>query len=147
MSRKVAAVPFQALRVHSFRDGETHVIALAGELDLSTMNLVERELERVEGTDAAVIVVDLRELEFMDSSGLRVIVMAYKREPGRLSVVKGPRCVQRVFEICGMVSVLPLIDQPPAGDGGAQSTATTRRGRARGCCAGGAAPGFGPAEP
>jgi anti-anti-sigma factor len=116
-SRKVAAVPLCGLRVGSFRDGDTHVIALDGELDLATMEDVERELERVGGTDARLIVVDLRELTFMDCIGLRVIWVARQREAERLILVQGPRCVQRVFEIAGLARLLAFVDGPPKGDG------------------------------
>jgi anti-anti-sigma factor len=85
------------LRLRSFRDGDRHVIALAGELDLATVKGVERELVHVEGTDARVIVLDLRELEFIDSSGLQVILMAHRRQASRLVVVEGPQFIQRAL--------------------------------------------------
>jgi anti-anti-sigma factor len=59
------------------------------------------------------IVLDLRELAFIACSGLLVIVMAHRRQASRLVVVKGPRHVQRVFEICNLVRVLPLIEKFP----------------------------------
>jgi anti-anti-sigma factor len=102
-----------AFRLGSLRDGDAHVIALAGELDDWTIDAVERELKRVERTDARVIVLDLRELEFIACSGLRVIVMAHQRQASRLVVVKGSQHVQRVFEICNLVRVLPLIEKFP----------------------------------
>lgn len=86
-----------ALRLRSFRDGDRHVIALAGELDLATGEAVGCELERVESTDAGVIVLDLCELEFMDTSGLRVILMAHRRLASRLVVEEGLQFVQRVL--------------------------------------------------
>jgi hypothetical protein len=46
-------------------------------------------------------------------SGLRVIVMAHRRQAGRLLVVKGPQHVHRVFEICNLVRVLPLVEEFP----------------------------------
>jgi hypothetical protein len=66
-----------------------------------------------------VIVLDLRELSFMDASGVQVIVMAHRRVGGRLVIVKGPRPVQRVLEICGLVERLRLVDAPPAAAGSA----------------------------
>jgi anti-anti-sigma factor len=116
-SRRAAAVPLCGLKVGSFRDGDTHVIVLDGELDLATMEDVERELERVGGTDARLIVVDLRELTFMDCSGLRLFWGAHQREAGRLIFVRGPGCVQRVFEITGLVRLLAFVDEPPKGAG------------------------------
>jgi anti-anti-sigma factor len=116
-SRKDAVVPVCGLRVRSFRDGDTHVVVLEGELDLATVEEVERELKRVAGTDARLIVVDLRELEFMACVGLRVILMAHKRKAGRLILVRGPRCVQQVFEISGLIRLLSFVDEPPKREG------------------------------
>ena len=69
------------LKLRSFREGDARVIALAEELDDSTMEQVDRELDEAEGTDAQIIVLDLRLLEFIDSSRLRVIVMTGARSP------------------------------------------------------------------
>jgi anti-sigma B factor antagonist len=100
-------------RLDSVRDGDVHVIAVAGELDRWTIDAVERELKHVERTDARFIVLDLRELEFIACCGLRVIVMAHRRDGDRLIVVKGPQHVHRVFEICNLVRVLPLVEKFP----------------------------------
>jgi anti-anti-sigma factor len=116
-SRKDAALSLVGLRVGSFRDGDTHVVVLEGELDIATMEQVERALERAGDTDARLIVVDLRELEFLDCSGLRVVWAAYQREGERLVLVRGPDHVQRVFEISGLATVLPF-EQPRPTDGG-----------------------------
>jgi len=101
------------LRVHSLREGDTHVIALAGEFDIAGVPAVERELRRVEGGDARMVVLDLRMLGFIDNSGLRVVVLAHRRQPGRLAVVKGEHGVQRVFEVCGLMKLLPFVDEAP----------------------------------
>jgi anti-anti-sigma factor len=107
------------LRLRSCRVDGAYMVSLAGEFDLASMDAVERELQRAEATDAAVIVLDLREVTFMDASGVRVIVMAHRRIGGRLVVVKGPRPVQRVLEICGLIERLRLVDAPPAAFGSA----------------------------
>ena len=70
------------LKLHDFSKGKARVIALAGSFDGSTMEEVERELEHIEGTDAQVIVLDLRMLEFIDADRLKVIVMTGKRPSG-----------------------------------------------------------------
>ncbi|MEA2127173.1 MAG: hypothetical protein QOJ85_64 [Solirubrobacteraceae bacterium] len=69
------------LKLRSFREGDARVIALAEELDESTMEQVDRELDEAEGTDAQIIVLDLRLLEFIDSSRLRVVVITGVRSP------------------------------------------------------------------
>ena len=106
-ARRVGSV---ALR--SEREGDTHVIALLGELDLDGAPRVEEELLRVEATDAASIVVDLSSLEFIDSTGLRLLVMAAERSSsdGRFSILRGPKQVHRVFEMTDLIDRLPFAD-------------------------------------
>lgn len=94
------------------RDGLAHVV-LTGELDLSTIDRVERELNRVEGEGPEVVALDLSRLTFLDSSGLRVIVSADKRarrENRRFVVVRGSETVQRVFSITRLDEQLDLVD-------------------------------------
>lgn len=101
------------LNVRSDRDGSVHTICLCGELDMSTADGVERELERVEATDAETVVLDLSELRFMDSTGVRLVVSAnarFRENDRRLSLVRGPASVQRVFELCGVAELLPFAD-------------------------------------
>jgi anti-anti-sigma factor len=101
------------LHVRSERDGSLHTIGLAGELDMSTADAVERELERVEATDAETVVLDFSELRFMDSTGVRLVVGAtarFRENDRRLSIVRGSAGVQRVFELCGVAELLPFAD-------------------------------------
>ena len=93
-------------------DGLAHVV-LTGELDLSTIDRLEKELARVEGTGPATVALDLTRLTFLDSSGLRVIVSAdqrARRENRRFVVVRGPDTVQRVFSITRLDEQLDLVD-------------------------------------
>lgn len=96
--------------------GTVTVIAPTGELDLAGAGLLEAELRRVEEeTGAGTIVLDLRGLEFMDSSGLRLVVLAdmRAREAGRrFALVRGGETVHRVFEITRMSERLDFVDDP-----------------------------------
>jgi anti-anti-sigma factor len=88
-------------------------VALKGELDLSTVNRVEEELESLEGSGAKLIVLDLSSLSFLDSTGLRCLVTADQRarEAGRrLVLVRGPDAVQRVFTITRLEERLEMVD-------------------------------------
>jgi anti-anti-sigma factor len=101
------------LSISSQRDGDAHVIGLSGELDLATAANVEQELRRVEATDASSIVVDLSGLTFMDSTGVRLVWQAQARsraDANRLTLLRGPRTVQRVFAITGIADMLPFAD-------------------------------------
>lgn len=92
-------------------------LALKGELDISSAGRVEEQLGKLQDGDPELFVLDLRELEFMDSTGLRLIVRADEaaREQGtRFVIVRGPEPVQRVFEIVGLDSRLDMADEPPA---------------------------------
>jgi anti-sigma B factor antagonist len=101
------------LTLRSQRDGGTHTISPSGELDLATAPGLEAELLRVEATDAETIVLDLSGLDFIDSTGIRLVVMADARsraDSDRLSLVRPSDGVFRVFVICGMADRLPFID-------------------------------------
>lgn len=93
-------------------DGVAHVV-LSGELDLSTVDKVEQELQRVEAEGPATVALDLSRLTFLDSSGLRLIVSAdqrARRDSRRFVVVRGPDTVQRVFTITHLDEQLELVD-------------------------------------
>ncbi|NLT04764.1 MAG: STAS domain-containing protein [Solirubrobacterales bacterium] len=101
------------LEVSSHRhDAIVHVV-VSGELDLSTVGRLESELARIEAEDPPTIVLDLKQVTFLDSSGLRVVVAADQRARGtirRFAVVRGPETVQRIFEITRLDEQLDLID-------------------------------------
>jgi anti-anti-sigma factor len=93
--------------------GRTAVIALSGELDLAGAAALEEELGRLEPGPLDAIVLDLRDVAFMDSSGLRVVAVASRRaeERGRrLALVPGSDQVMRVFEITRMRERLDFVD-------------------------------------
>lgn len=93
------------------RRGTTLVVAPSGELDLSTAPRLSTAIQGEDGYDALVI--DLRELEFMDSSGVRLLVSEQERaaERGhRLGIVRGNAEVQRVLRVTRLDERLPLIE-------------------------------------
>ncbi len=99
------------LTVRSERDGDTHTIALRGEMDLSNAGEVERELLHAEATDVRTIMVDLSELTFMDSTGIRLLIAANARSRAdSLSLTRPPPAVARVLCIAGVDELLPFRD-------------------------------------
>src|SRR3954451_1822572 len=94
-------------------DGEVVRITLAGELDLATATEVEPALRPNGAKGARRRLLDLTELTFMDSSGLRLILKAHsaaRREGWSLEIVPGPPTVQRVFQICGVEDELRFVE-------------------------------------
>src|SRR5580700_4477644 len=63
-------------RVETHMTGRVTTLTVGGELDLLSSPALEQELERAHASDCDVILIDLRELEFMDSTGLHVLVKA-----------------------------------------------------------------------
>ena len=105
------------LDVTTDRQADTVTVALRGELDISTAPRVEDELRRVEGNAPPRIVLDLRGLEFMDSTGLRVIVAADARareDQRRFGLLRGPEAVQRIFRVTRLDERLEIADDPDA---------------------------------
>jgi len=103
---------FGFLELRSERDDDEHVITLSGELDLDGAERVAVELQRAEATDVRRIVLDLSGLRFIDSSGIRLILAADARsrtDGDRLALIRGPRPVQRVFELTGVTERLPFV--------------------------------------
>jgi anti-sigma B factor antagonist len=98
------------------RNGTVAVVAPTGELDLAGATALEIELERLErDRGVGTIVLDLRGLEFMDSSGLRLVAILdmRAREAGRrFALVAGAEPVHRVFEITKMTDRLDFVATP-----------------------------------
>jgi anti-anti-sigma factor len=94
--------------------GALAIVVLRGELDLPATSALEPELERLAdepGID--VVALDLRTLDFLDSSGLRAVVLAGTRlsdNERRLVLVRGSSPVQRIFEITHMTERLEFVD-------------------------------------
>jgi anti-sigma B factor antagonist len=91
-------------------------LTVSGELNIVTAPQLEHALGCARA-DAALVTLDLRDLEFMDSSGVHLIVAASgraRRAGGRLVVVRGPVQVERVFALVGVDRQLELVDHPPA---------------------------------
>ena len=96
-------------------DGRAH-LTLRGELDLATAPELEQLVnERIDSPQE--VVVDLRGLEFMDSSGIRVLVAAHARagRTGTRVFIVRPApgsAVAKIVEVAGLDRELHLLDDP-----------------------------------
>jgi anti-anti-sigma factor len=93
-------------------DGRARV-RLAGDLDLSTVPAVRARVAALRGDGSTRIVLDLAELDFIDSTGLRLILELHgeaAQDSFTLALVPGGDAVQRVFAVTGTAGVLPFIE-------------------------------------
>ena len=91
-----------------------HVVP-RGELDIFTAPQLEQVIREATSEPVSELVLDLRELTFMDSTGLRTLAQANQRtqQAGTtLSIWRGPHQIERVLEISGLGPLLPLADAP-----------------------------------
>jgi anti-anti-sigma factor len=92
-------------------------VRLAGELDLASADEAEGAFRRAQALDEPLVVVDLRELEFIDSTGLHLLIGCHERCTAagqRLVVVQAPGQVRRVIELTELGRRLEMAEAPPA---------------------------------
>lgn len=88
-------------------------LVLAGELDIASSRRLTKYLAQLARTYRGAVVIDLRELTFIDSTGIGALAAAARharRDGWDLTIVKGPPPIHRVLDLCG---TLPLSDAPP----------------------------------
>jgi anti-sigma B factor antagonist len=91
------------------------MIVVSGELDIASAPELEQALDQIRPDVTKLVIVDLRELEFMDSTGLSIIVRAHQRlsEDGcELTLIKGPPQVQRLLDLTGVADRVRLGSEP-----------------------------------
>ena len=94
------------------RDGVA-VVRLTGELDLAEVEPLEAEFDRLCANGLSKLTVDLSDLDFVDSTGLHVLLRLGTRCAGEqlaLQLVPGPPAVQRLFLITGTDSQFTFIE-------------------------------------
>ena len=99
------------------RVGPASYLVLIGELDLSCVERFRGSLEKAIADGPQDLVIDLRSVTFIDSTGLTLLLKAdsIAREEGfTLHIVRSPtEIVKAVFEASGLNTLLPLTDGPP----------------------------------
>jgi anti-anti-sigma factor len=114
MSSEQRDIADGTLVVRTAKEGDTHVISLCGELDLANASTAETALEASLGNDASQVVIDMRELEFIDSTGIALLVAALgNNDDDEIRVRFIPStatAVTRVLELTGLSERLPLAD-------------------------------------
>lgn len=94
---------------------DTMRVAVAGAIDVSSAFDFDDALRRVERDAPGQLVVDLRGLEFMDSAGLARLVALHtrcRRASRRLTLVRGPRVVERLLSLARLDDQFDVIGDP-----------------------------------
>jgi anti-anti-sigma factor len=103
------------LRVGVRAEGRERIVSLEGELDLATVDCLNDALVLATGDHPAVLLVDLRGLTFIGSTGLRSLLETQEccRAMGcRLVLVRGGRPAQRLFQIAGLEDRFEFVNDP-----------------------------------
>ena len=89
--------------------GPSVVLEPVGDLDIASAPALSEAVESAVGASAQTVTIDLRRVGFMDSSGIRALVTAYRRSRRAgfsLALLPGPPAVQRLLEATGLDDVL-----------------------------------------
>jgi len=90
------------------------VITLAGEFDVVCADSFKRRFAEATEDEPEGVVIDLRELTFIDSTGIRILWQAHQRsaqDGTRLSVIPGNGNVSRALRITGLLDHMDLLDR------------------------------------
>lgn len=113
-ARSLAIAPFD-VRVQP--DRASVRVAPIGELDLATVDRLHATVEDLVAVGFERVVIDLRELVFIDCAGMRLLCALEEgaRDDGwRLALIQGSAAVRRLFALTDTLEVLPFLASPPA---------------------------------
>jgi anti-anti-sigma factor len=103
------------------RGAQSHaLVLLTGELDISTAGGLYEELAGLSHEGVVRVALDLTDLEFIDSTGISVIIAEHKRTAsagGELIILTPHNNVRRVFEVAGLMEVLDVLPTEAPGKG------------------------------
>jgi anti-anti-sigma factor len=110
----VNPLPFEATAAEL--DDGLRIISVRGELDLGTAGDLESPLEEAIASGDALVLIDLSDCEFIDSTGIAMIVRAWQRldrsaqgdGSGRVVICSQNDQVRRVLEITGLELSIPI---------------------------------------
>jgi anti-sigma B factor antagonist len=94
----------------------TVIVQVEGELDLATAPLLDEKLAEAESAGARSVLLDLDRVEFMDSTGLQLLLarVILNGDGKRFALTTGSPQVQRLFRVAGVLDRLPFAGAPDA---------------------------------
>ena len=100
------------LTIQVEREGDALIVHASGELDIASAKEFEGELTRAVRNSVSGVVLDLRGVTFIDSTGLRALLAGagLSSKIGRhLRILRGSAAVERAIELSGLTRSLPLV--------------------------------------
>ncbi len=97
------------LNITKTRDGKKLLVALEGRLDTNTAPELEESLSD-ELDDITELVIDLKDLEYISSAGLRVLLACQKKmmKQGKMTVCNPNDVITEIFEVTGFSEILDI---------------------------------------
>lgn len=112
----IARIPGSEFSVTVHAEGSVEIVVVRGEIDMATADVVRAGLTGAcERTDNVVL--DLREVSFMDTQGLAVVIesqQACAAGGTRFAITRAPDHVHRLFDMIGLTARLTVLDDPAA---------------------------------
>jgi anti-sigma B factor antagonist len=102
--------------VNAERFGAGALVEIEGELDIATLPELERAVTRMRSQGLERLVIDLRRLSFLDSMSIELLLRLHGELTAigaSLVIVRGPRAVDRIFDLMELERVLTVVDEPP----------------------------------
>ncbi len=112
----IARIPGSEFSVAVHAEGSVEIVVVRGEIDIATADAVRAELNDA-CNRADHVVLDLREVSFMDTQGLAVVIesqQACTADGTRFAITRAPDHVQRLFDMIGLTPRLTVLDDPAA---------------------------------
>jgi anti-sigma B factor antagonist len=103
------------LQIELRRTEDRVIVGLAGELDMANAPMLQSRIEGPELEGIGTVVLDLQQLEFLDSTGLRIILAAREmcwRRGQEFAVTEGSQQVQRLLSVTGVGEHLRTLSAP-----------------------------------
>jgi anti-sigma B factor antagonist len=104
---------FEPFRIDVEPQSDAVRVAPVGELDLATVDKLRAEVERQRESGLGRLVLDLRGVRFLDSTGLRFVLeldSAAKANGQELALIRGPDVVHRIFEVTQVAERLRFVE-------------------------------------
>ena len=101
------------MEILKWKEKNVLVISLKGRLDAVTSPVLEKELTDLMAGGERFLVIDLADLDYISSAGLRSILVAVKRlkeKQGKLLLASLKGVVREAFEISGFSMIIPIFE-------------------------------------